>query len=195
MKLGILGGTFDPVHNGHLRLAVEAREALQLDEVVMEVAARSPFKGDVTPSPAEARLKMLSDALQGTPGVRAGDTELNRPPPSYTVDTLETYSSQGHELWCIVGADALMGLPDWKDPDRVLALCHIAVSFRHGENLVSLIESFPVEWQDRIVPFPTHLMEISSTEIRRRVAAGRSIRYLTPDCVIQTIEERRLYVG
>jgi len=193
VRIGILGGSFDPVHFGHLRLAIEAREALTLDEVVLEVASRSPFKINEINTDSATRLKMVQQAVAGTDGILAGDTELKRGGVSYTVDTVCEYRERWADVWVIVGADALKGLPEWKAPGRLLELCCVGVGLRPGEDVSLTLAGFDAAWQERITVFETPLMGISSTDIRARVAGGRDIRYLTPDSVVQTIRDRRLY--
>lgn len=193
MKLGILGGTFDPVHYGHLRLAIEALEFFGLDEVVFEVAAVSPFKIESISAPAEMRHAMVCDAIAGESRFRTSAKELRRSGTSYSVDTVETYAGSRSDLFYIVGADALKGLPLWKDPARLLELCVMAAGCRPGDDIIEILETLPEPWRMRIEPFPCPLLQISSSDIRARVAAGKSIRFLTPDSVVQTIEARRLY--
>jgi nicotinate-nucleotide adenylyltransferase len=141
MRLGVLGGTFDPVHNGHLRLAIESREALQLDEVVLEVAAVSPFKTMAPQTDMAVRLLMVQKAVSDTEGLLAGDTELHRQPPSFTVDTIAAYRERWADVWLILGADALEGLPDWKDPDRLLSFAESVVGLRPGEEVTERSEN------------------------------------------------------
>ncbi|HET6644378.1 MAG TPA: nicotinate-nucleotide adenylyltransferase [Fimbriimonadales bacterium] len=193
MKLGIFGGTFDPIHVGHLRLAIEAKEALGLDEVVLEVAGKSPFKLDTTTTPSEIRHLMVVAAIEGSPSLTAGRVELDREGISYTVDTAATYAREGRSLWIVVGADALAGLTEWMDPDRLLSMCRVAVGFRMGHEIHRIFDSMPKKWQSRIDLFPAPTLEISSTEIRKRVSEGRSIEFWTPESVVRIVEQYRLY--
>lgn len=190
MKLGILGGTFDPVHHGHLRLALEAKRSLGLDKVVLETANQSPLKTPSATSP-ELRLRMVQCATAMEPGLEAGSKEISRPPPSYTVETVQAYLPA--EIHVILGADALASLPQWKDPARLMSMCRLAVAVRPGHDIEAAILTLPHSWKKQIDVFQIPLLEISSTDIRARVASSQSVRYLTPDCVIQKIDEQRLY--
>ncbi|MEW5884880.1 MAG: nicotinate-nucleotide adenylyltransferase [Armatimonadota bacterium] len=192
MKRGILGGTFDPIHIGHLRMAIEAKEAFGLDEVVLEVAHVSPFKLDHEAAPPEVRFQMVSLAVEGTPGLEAGRTELDRPPPSFTVDTLESYA--GDDLVLILGADSLADFPAWREAERVAALARLAACSRPGFPVEQVVSALPEALASRVVPFSAPLLDVSSTDLRRRLREGRSVRYLIPNSVIRFIEESRLYL-
>ncbi len=183
MRLGILGGSFDPVHHGHLILARAAREELGLDRVIFIPAALSPHKPGTTPAAAADRMAMLRLAIAGEPGFEASDIELRRPPPSYMVDTLRQFATAypGTELVLLIGADNVEKFDTWNEPDEIRRLARIAVLDRaNGES--------PREW-----PVVRRVIDISSTGIRDRVAAGRSIRYLTPGAVCGYIAEHGLY--
>ncbi len=190
MRLGIFGGTFDPIHNGHVRLAIEAAEALDLDRVVLEVAKQSPLKESCFAS-EEDRLQMVELAVEGEPGLAVGRFELSRPAPSYAVDTVEHYRKQSLDLWLLLGADSLMALDEWKDPDLLLEMCRLGVAERPGHVLKP--ESVSVMRRGRVDIFEMRQMDVSSTEIRERIADGRSIRGLVSDSVLRFIEEKRLY--
>lgn len=184
MRLGILGGSFDPVHHGHLILARAAREELGLDRVIFIPAALSPHKPGTTPADAADRMAMLRLAIDGEPGFEACDIELRRPPPSYMVDTLRqlTATNPGAEFVLLVGADNVAKFDTWNEPDEIRRLARIAVLDRaNGEA--------PRDW-----PVVRRVVDISSTDIRKRVAAGRSIRYLTPDAVCDYIKRNGLYL-
>ena len=192
MKRGILGGTFDPIHIAHLRMAIDAKETFDLDEVVLEVAHVSPFKLDHEAAPAEARFQMVSLAVEGAPGLVAGRTELDRPPPSFTVDTLESYA--GDDLLLILGADSLADFTAWREPERVAALARLAACSRPGFPVEDVVAALPEPLASRVMPFSAPLLDVSSTDLRRRLREGRSVRYLIPDSVIRFIEESRLYL-
>lgn len=190
MRLGIFGGTFDPIHNAHLRLAIEAAEALHLDRVVFEVAKLSPLKSNCFASDQD-RIRMAELATEGESKLSVGNVEIGRPTPSYAVETVEHYKSPGVEIWFLMGADVLLSLDKWKDPDRLLELCRLGVAERPGHPLdFTRIES---RWHSRVDTFPMRQLDISSTEVRDRVATGRSIRGLVADSVRHFIAERRLY--
>lgn len=192
--MGILGGTFDPVHTGHLLLAERALEGLSLDEVLFVPAGEPWRKGHHTIAAAEHRLAMLRLAIAANDGFGISDIELRRPGPTYTADTLEQLAGErlDDEFYFIVGADALADLPNWHDPERIFLHATLAVAPRGGEEANAGALS-PVGGERRIERFSMPWSEISSTEIRARVAAGRSIRYLVPDGVRAYIGAEGLY--
>jgi nicotinate-nucleotide adenylyltransferase len=185
-RIGIFGGSFDPIHHGHLIAAVSLMETLELDEVRMVVARQQPFKPAAHRAPAEDRLRMLHLAVQGHPGLQADGRELLRPGPSYTVDTLRELRAERPEarLILLVGSDAAAGMDRWHEPQAIRGLARVAV-FRRGEP-GSGERPGPAE-------FAVPRIEISATEIRGRVRRGQSIRYWVPDAVADYIAERRLY--
>lgn len=196
MRVGVLGGTFDPIHCAHLRIAEEARERLELDRVLFVPAAHQPLK----PRPAAAardRLEMVRLAVASNPAFEALDLEIERPGPSYTVDTLRALAARlpGARLWFIVGGDALPELDRWREPGALVELAGFAVVPRPGQadplraRVPASLRGPGSEWVE--VPCPR--LDISATDIRRRVAEGRSIRYLVPDAVLEYVEKRRLY--
>ena len=195
-KTGLLGGTFDPVHLGHLILAQEARERLGLRQVLFMPAGR-PWMKDRTITPAPHRLAMLQLAVEDNLAFAISRIETDHPGSSYTADTLARLSGEmpGERLFFLLGWDALEDLPRWKDPERVLALAELLVFPRAGYPAPDL------PYLERLLPGVgkrLHLMEgpliqISSTEVRRRVREGLSIRYLVPRAVEQYILEKGLY--
>jgi nicotinate-nucleotide adenylyltransferase len=196
-RIGILGGTFDPIHMGHLITAEIVRVSAALDEIIFIPAARPPHKENKGEAPAEDRLLMVQCAVEGNPSFSVSDIELRREGPSYTVDTIAALSEQlgDAELFFITGADAMNDLYRWHDPVRLLHSCTFIVAARQGVELDEsrLAEQFSPEQRSRIRIVPTPHLEISSTVIRARVRAGRSIRYLVPRAVELYIEERGLY--
>lgn len=184
MRTGIFGGTFDPIHHGHLILARTAAEELALDRVVFIPAKTSPHKSKTkTTSPAD-RFTMTQLAIAAEPMFEVSDIELMRPAPSYTVNTLQQWKAQfpQDELFLLIGADnAATFETEWHQPHVIRRLASIIVLDRVG----SLI---PEEW--RII---RHLVDISATDIRTRISQGRSIRYLTPDAVCDYIATHSLY--
>jgi len=183
MHLGILGGSFDPIHHGHLILARAALEELGLDRILFIPANMSPHKTDTTPATAQDRLAMLQLAIENEPGFEALDLELHRPPPSYTVDTLRELRSRHPDdaFTLLIGADNVAKFDTWREPDEIRRLAKLAVLDRATHDT-------PHDW-----PVVRRLIDISSTDIRARVAAGRSIRYLTPDSVCDYITAQGLY--
>jgi len=185
VRIGILGGSFDPVHHGHLIAARTLAEVLQLDEVRLVPVGQQPFKSDGHGAPAQDRAAMTALAVAGEPRLLADPIELERPGPSYTVDTLDGFRSRwpDAELTLLVGADAARELPAWKDADRIGRLARVVIFTRGGTETVA---SGPP-----VVGIPA--VEISSTDIRARIRAGRSIRYLVPEVVADYIAAKRLY--
>lgn len=199
--LGILGGTFDPIHFGHLAMAEEAREALDLDGVVFVPAGLPPHKQDIELSSGDDREAMLRLAVQGNPSFEVSRTELDRPGPSYTVVTMAEFAAQSArerrpEPVFIMSAEALEGLPTWHQPQRILELCLIAVAPRPGAALPdreALGTLFP-GLEERFLALPGPRLGHASSDIRARAASGRSIRYLVPGSVARYIAEHHLYL-
>ena len=198
MRVGVVGGTFDPVHLGHLAMGEEARVQLGLDQVLF-LPAGQPWMKDGRPlSPAEHRVEMLKLATASNPYFRVCLEEVNRPGPTYTVDTLETLlTNLGAEtvLFFIVGQDALQEFHRWKEPENLLTLCHLVLVEREGYGEFDLAEMavrFPAA-AERVQALAMPTMGISSTEARRRAAEGVSLRYHVPDAVAGYIEALGLY--
>lgn len=185
-RIGIFGGTFDPVHLGHLILGRDAVEELRLDELHFVPAARNPFKagdGEPRPAPGEPRVKMLELATAGEPHFRVDPREIHREPPSYSIDTVRAISAEnpGALLFFLIGDDNVAGLDRWKNIEELRELVTFAVFTRHHVD-------YPGKY-----PLLTREVAISATEIRNRVAHGRSIRYLVYEPVREFIEEHGLY--
>lgn len=196
-RIGILGGTFDPPHVGHLWLATLAADALGLDRVLLMPAARPPHKGNRPISNAADRVMMTRLATSGDALLDLSLIEMERPGPSYTVDSLEqlrrAYGSAS--LVLVMAADSLAEIDEWREPDRLLELAEWAVGPRPGSELpdrAGLRARFgAAEARIHLLDGPS--LDLSSSEIRRRVAAGRSIRYLVPRAVEELISDRGLY--
>lgn len=189
-----MGGTFDPPHFGHLVAAQDVADALDLDGVHFEVAARSPLKPDQRPAPGEARLAMLEAAIASDPRFRVGTGELERGGPSYTIDTIRALGAADPvaEWFLIIGVDQLERFREWREPEELARLSTLVVVDRSGTG------AHVVAPGDLDVPFesiPVTRMDVSSSQVRDRVRAGRSIRYLVPEAVRRIIEERGLYGG
>ncbi len=199
---GILGGTFDPIHVGHLAVAEQTREALDLAGVLFVPAAQSPHKSGQATSPATLRVAMVELAVAGNDAFRVSRIELERPGPSYTVDTLEALHAEGRfagpglaDPWLILSVETLRGFADWHRPQRLLELCRVAVVPRLGYEPLPgtwLHDRFPGQ-ADRFRMLDGPDLGPSATDIRARVAAGRSIRYLVPDAVARCIATNGLY--
>jgi len=189
VRLGIFGGSFDPPHLGHLLPVIDAAEALGLDAVKFVPAAVQPFKvGRATASPTD-RLAMTERLVASIPGFTADATEIERPGLSFTVDTLAALSAAqpDAELVLLLGADAFALFDTWREPERIRRLARVAVMTRSGESAPAVDERAGVQ------VLQTRRVDISSTELRARVAAGRTIRGFVPDAVADYIAEHRLY--
>lgn len=198
MKLGIFGGTFDPIHLGHLLLADQCRDACDLDEVWFVPAASPPHKDDSKITPANHRAEMVELATAGCPDLNVSRIELNREGPSYTVDTLQEIAEAEpeRELFLIIGADSLTDLVTWREPEKIASLATIVAVNRGREVLPdqpALVERLGEFIAGRIQNVAIPPVDISSTEIRARVSAGQSIRFMTPRAVEVLIRQSGLY--
>jgi nicotinate-nucleotide adenylyltransferase len=195
-SVGILGGTFDPIHHGHLGIAEEAREALGLERVLLVPASSPPHKPGRPVTDAAHRLAMVELAIAGNPAFALSRIEVERGGVSYSLDTLEALRSEGVEQpWFILSTEALAGFPTWREPDRILSLCRLAVVPRGGYDPLDrawVAEQFPGR-EDRVTFLPGPLLPISGSVVRRRAAVGRSVRYLVPDAVARYIADHQLY--
>jgi nicotinate-nucleotide adenylyltransferase len=199
MRLGILGGTFDPVHYGHLLLAETAREQCRLDQVWFLPASIPPHKQGHELSPVEQRIEMLELAVAGNPAMIVSRLEADRGGVTYTVDTLAALAADdaNREILFLMGADSLADLPNWREPERICQLAILAVVGRAGQQVdySRLADFVPAQ---RLELFRQHqvempLIELSSHDIRERVVRGQSIRYRTPRAVEKYIESQELY--
>jgi nicotinate-nucleotide adenylyltransferase len=196
MKVGILGGTFDPVHNGHLAIATAAVAQFGL-ELVLFIPAGEPWrKAHRAITPAEHRLAMLQLAIAGNDAFGISDIELRRGGPTYTADTLEALAAErlDDEFYFIVGADALADLPSWHQPERIVEHAVLAVAPRADQALEAVLDALPAV-AARIERFDMPLAPVSSTEIRARVAAGQPIAGMLPPEVERYIAEHHLYTS
>jgi len=187
MKIGILGGTFNPIHIGHLILAEEAREKLKLDRIILVPAYLPPHKGNSDIAPASERYKMVKLAIKGNRSFKASDMEIKREGLSYTIDTIKEFkkSHPADELYFIIGSDLLNYLNEWKDLGEVIKIAKFIVATRPGYPL----EKIP----PYIATLPTRAVDISAFEVRQAIKEGRSFRYLVPEAVYQYINKKRLY--
>ncbi len=198
MRLGILGGTFNPPHLGHLVCAQEAYLQLALDRVML-IPVRIPPHKPVEDEPGiEHRLELCRMAVKDDPRMTVSDLEAVRPGPSYTVDTLAQLHSSApdNELFLILGGDVAAGLAGWNQPERVLALATVAVAKRRGTARTNVEEALQdLRGGERTQFFRMPRIGISSTIVRARVRAGQPIRYIVPDAVGRYIDEQGLYGG
>ena len=185
LRLGLYGGSFDPVHHAHLILARQALEDLKLDRVIFIPAAESPFKPGNTTASAEDRLEMIRVAIRGEPAFAVDSIEIDREPPSYTIHTVKAYKAQypREELIFLVGEDHLESLPKWNEFGELSQIINFAVLSRSD---LPLRVDYPVI---------RRRIDLSSTEIRHRVAKNLPISYLVPEDVLRYINEKNLYRG
>ena len=194
-SVGILGGTFDPIHHAHLAIAEEARTSLRLDRVLVIPAGHQPLKGGQHAASAEQRFTMARLACATNPALEVLPIEVERAGPSYTAITLEALAAQGFkQMYLIMGADALVAFDRWYAPERILAVATIVGVERPGNHydLSRILGLFP-QMHERLIRLAGPHLEVSSSELRERVAHGKSIRYLTPDPVVTYIAEQGLY--
>jgi len=194
--IGILGGTFNPPHVGHVVMAQDALDQLRLDRVVLMPVHTPPHKdADGDPGP-EVRFELCAQAVAGDARISVSRREIDRPGPSYTVATLREIHADAPEndLTFIVGGDMAASLPRWREPEALLELATLAVAEREGVRRHELAERLErLAGGDRVRFFDMPRLDISSSAIRLRVAQGRPIRHLVPDAVARTIAERGLY--
>lgn len=200
MKIGILGGTFNPIHNGHLAIAEEAKESLSLAEVVFMPAGQPWMKSDRPILPAAYRVEMIRLAIEGRPYCKLSTIEVEHRGPSYSVDTaskLKAQLGEASELYFIIGWDSLAQLPHWKDPARLIKMCFLVAVHRPGfprPDIKSMEIGLP-GLSKKVIFLDKPDIGISSTGIRNRVAQGQSIKYLVPKEVERYIREKKLYLG
>ena len=198
MRIGILGGSFNPPHIGHLLMAQEAHAQLGLDRVVLMPVAAPPHKDlDDDPGP-EARFELCRLAVSKDDRLEVSRLELDRGGASYTADTLRAIhaSSPGDELTFIVGGDMAASLPAWREPEAILELATLAVAEREGIRRRDIAEAVaPLRGGDRVTFFDLPRIDVSSSAVRARVRAGRPIRYWVPDDVARLIGARGYYLG
>ncbi|MDH7488977.1 MAG: nicotinate-nucleotide adenylyltransferase [Anaerolineae bacterium] len=198
MRLGVFGGTFDPVHYGHLVAAEEVRYRLRLDKVLFVPAGMPPHKLDHDITPTRHRVAMLELAIASNPGFALSRVDIDRHGPCYTVDTLALLHEEygpGAELFFLMGMDSLADILTWKDPERLIRLARIVVVGRPGFQAdVDELDKVLPGAAERICIVDTPLMEVSSSDIRQRVREGAPIRYQVPEAVEAYIRAHRLYV-
>jgi nicotinate-nucleotide adenylyltransferase len=194
-KVGLLGGTFNPPHIGHLVCAQEALAQLELDRVLLVPVNEPPHKGVEGDPGVEHRVELCRRAVASEERIEVSRVEADVPGPSYTVDTLRRLHerSPGDDLTFIVGGDMALSLPTWREPEAVLELAELGVAEREGVRRADIAERLCGLGVDRVRFFDMPRLDISSSLIRRLVAAGRPIRYLVPDAVADYISQAGLY--
>ena len=200
MKIGVLGGTFDPVHLGHIAMAEEARDWLGLAEVILVPAGQPVLKSTGRITPAKYRVAMLYLAVAGKPHLKVSSMEIERPGPSYTVETIAAlrrqYDSQA-EIYFILGWDSLAQLAEWREPGRIVEMCYLAVAHRPGwscPRLEALEKDIPGITK-KVVFMDKPRLDISASAIREMAARGESIDRLVPKEVAEYIKKHKLYTG
>ena len=193
MKIGLFGGTFDPIHMGHLIAAESVRTDFHLDRILFIPSAKPPHKQGKPLASSRQRERLVKLALKGNPYFKFCDVELQRGGVSYTIDTirwfLEKNQWRNHDLFFIIGADSLLEMEIWKSPDMILKSIHTLVMCRPG----SEIQKADSKYLNEITSVSIPLIDISSTEIRRRIRDGQSIRYQVPKSVEKFIYRKGLY--
>ena len=191
-RIGVLGGTFDPIHNAHLDMARAALESARLDRVLFVLSARPPHKRDDTVASPEQRLDMLEAALESEAKFEPCDLELHREGPSYMWETLRDLEEQyrGADLFLIVGLDSLLDFPNWKDPEDILEHARLLVAPREGDGRV-----VPASLEGKYDFVPFEESDVSSTDIRDRVSRDEPIDALVPAGVLRLIREQGFYDG
>ncbi len=197
-RLGIFGGTFDPIHRGHLIAAGECLTRLDLDQIWFVPVGDPPHKRGRIVSPAADRVAMVELAIAGNPRFHLSRCEVDRPGASYSVDTVRQIRAEvgpAAELFFIIGQDSLLDLPRWRQPEQLLALCQIVAVNRPGYPRIDLSRLGPViaAAKDRITFIEIPAFDVAASEVRRRVAAGDSIEGLVPEAVQRYIEAHGLY--
>ena len=195
-RIGIMGGTFDPIHNGHLLAADEAHAALSLSEVIFVPTGQPPHKANQKVTSAEERYIMAEMATANCPYFNVSRIEIDREGESYTIDTLRTLHSMPEYkdvlFYFITGLDAVLNIMTWKNPEEIIQMCSFVAVSRYGYSH-NRVELLPRELRDKIIPLEIPLLAISSTELRERIRTGRSIKFMVPAAVEQFIMKKSLY--
>ena len=200
MRKGILGGTFDPIHNAHLAIAEEVRQRLSLDEVIFVPAGCPRLKSAGPVATPKQRVHMVRLAISGSPYYRLSTVEIERPGPSCSVDTVAEFRGQlnkDDELYFILGQDNLAELPRWREPERLVKMCRLVAVPRPGQLLPDLkaLEASVPGLAESLIRLDAPHVDISASLVRERVSRGLPIRHLVPEAVADYIEEHGLYTS
>lgn len=198
MRLGIMGGTFDPIHIGHLILGEQAWEALGLDKVLFITAGQPPHKPEAVEAEAVHRYNMVRLAVQDNEHFECSRIELDRPGPSYTIDTIRQILGlygENTRVYLLVGADEAREFMTWRDPYGIKELSTIVVANRPGYPISEVLAALPPDFASAVKPLEIPGVDISSTDVRARIKLGCSIRYLVPGAVESYIRDNELYRG
>ncbi|AKA72105.1 nicotinate-nucleotide adenylyltransferase [Clostridium scatologenes] len=198
MKKAIFGGTFDPIHNGHLHIAYEALYKLNLDKIIFMPSGNPPHKSNKNITEAFLRYEMVKTAIRNEDNFDVSDYEINRDDLSYTYQTLEYFTNLEKETkwYFITGVDCLMDIENWKNAEEILNLCTFVVFNRTGYSIESVLKkkiSIEKKCNNKIVFLDIPLLEISSTNIRKHIKEGRKVGHLMPESVCYIIEQLKLY--
>lgn len=194
MKIGVLGGTFDPPHAGHLALAEAAIESLGLDEVLFVPANRNPLKKGRRQASPKDRVEMVRLMIEGKPQMAVSDVEIVRGGHSFAVETMdELHFVRPAEYWFILGSDAVKAIDTWKQPERLLRLARLGVAYRPPETWADVVSRLKPEFQDKLDPIQMKPVEVSSTDIRNRIAAKKPLGAWLSPAVLQYVRDHKLY--
>lgn len=194
MKIGILGGTFDPPHVGHLSVARAALKQLELDEILFLPASKNPLKMRTVGTIGKHRLGMVEALIRNEEQMAVSDMELTRGGISYTVDTLgELHMVQPAEYWFLMGADSLRGLSEWKNPHRLLRLARLAVAVRPPLGEAEVVARIPTEFRERVDMVQMSPIDISSTDLRDRIKRNQNVSAWIPQDVLKYIATNQIY--
>jgi nicotinate-nucleotide adenylyltransferase len=191
-----MGGTFDPIHYGHLIIAEESRRVFNLDKVIFVTAGQPPHKKDYQVSPAEHRYALAQIATATHPDFVCSRMEIERIGPSYSIDTIRQVRkdySQSANIYFITGTDAIAEILTWHEHEQLTKICKLIAAMRPGYNLDKLKDRLPTEYLDQIIFLDVPGVHISSTELRKRIAEGNSIKYMVPEAVEIYIDKHKLY--
>ena len=199
-RIGIMGGTFNPIHQGHLLLAEQAREYCELDEVLFIPSGNSYMKDSSEILDGEIRIFMTAAAIEDNPSFTLSTMEMEREGATYTCDTIQDLREKEPfaQYYFIMGADSLFSMESWKDPGEIFKNCILVAAARDSRDTFSLTEKateLQAKYQARIIILPERKIDISSSEVRSRIREGKSVRYMIPDKVLDYISSNHLYCG